>query len=61
MDLDWQIQIVDQLIRENPETTVKEYLQLISQLRKLEDEVNGHNKTISQPSPGNVRRPGTSQ
>lgn len=36
MTLEWKIKIVDELIREDPEATIYDYLKLIAELMQIE-------------------------
>lgn len=40
MNLPWKIKLIDDLVREDPDTTIKDYLALIGDLENLEHEVN---------------------
>lgn len=37
MDLNWQIDIINGLIRENPESTIKDYLKLLADILSIEE------------------------
>lgn len=36
MTLEWENDIINALIKENPETTIKDYLELIDEINKIE-------------------------
>lgn len=35
LDLDWQIQIIEQLIKENPESTIADFLDVIKEVEQV--------------------------
>lgn len=37
MDILWQIQIVDQMIRETPDATIRDFLELVDELNSIEE------------------------
>lgn len=40
MTLAWQISIIDDLIRENPDVRIKDYLEVIAEMQQIEEQVN---------------------
>lgn len=52
MDLQWQIDIINGLIKENPESTVGDYFKLLAEIKAIED---GKAKIPSRKSNGNSR------
>lgn len=56
MDLQWQIKIIDELIEENPESTIKDFLEIFYELFVIDNatvqnairkEINGQIKKIT--------------
>ena len=44
MDLQWQIQIIDELIQENPDARIIDFINLLPELNNIEDATDKHNK-----------------
>jgi len=44
MDLKWQIDIVDDLISENPDATIADYIQLVDELSLIENNERDNKK-----------------
>jgi hypothetical protein len=45
MNLEWQKDIIEQMIREKQDTTISEYFQLLKELKEIEN-------SLSKPNPG---------
>lgn len=44
MDLAWQINIIDELIKENPDARIIDFINLLEELKQIEDAADKHNQ-----------------